>query len=402
MIMIAVINGKLVFPDEIREGVLLIDGGRIIAAGQVGIPEHAEIIDAAGLYVGPGLIDQHVHGYHQHGEGYDIIDNCVKTAMAHQKHGVTSVTPSPSYSLRMERFLSIIGQCNEAIEKGGTPIAGIHLEGPYINHRMGAGRKYAWKYSDEAFQALFEAGGKNILHCTYAPEMPFAEAVESMIHSYHVTADIGHTEAGPADIYRAVDKGARIVTHLFDATGNCHGIHSADLTGDPMDGVSQVVLGIPGLYYEIISDSCGIHASQAAQRLAWRCGGEDHVILVSDCTYHKRADEAPENFCHPIVGHEELKEYPKDVNINHEGKLFGSRITVADGAKNFKKAVGCDIRQLFRCASTNSAEALGISGRIGSILPGRDADIIMTDESFDVKRIFFKGSEIREVRHFSV
>lgn len=397
-----IVNGKLVFPDEIREGVLLLDGGRIIAAGDVSVPASADVIDAKGLYVGPGLLDQHVHGYHQHGEGYDIIDSCRKVAESHLKHGVTSVTPSPSYSLRMDRYLSIISQCNEAIKEGGTSIAGIHLEGPYINHRLGAGRKYAWRYSDEAFRALFTAGGKNILHCTYAPEMPFAVEVESMIRSYGVTADIGHTEAGPADILRAVEKGAKIVTHLFDATGNCHGIHSADLTGDAMDGVSQVVLGIPGLYYEIISDSCGIHASAAAQRLAWRCGGADHIILVSDCTYHKRADEEPEGYGHPIVGHEELKEYPQDVNINREGRLFGSRITVAEGAKNFKKAVNADVRETFRCASTNSAEALGISGKVGSILPGRKADIIFTDEDFDIKRIFFEGEEINEVRHFSL
>lgn len=401
-VMIAIINGKLVFPDEVREGVLLIDGKRIIAAGGVTVPACADTVDAAGLYVGPGLIDQHVHGYHQHGEGYDIIDNCRKVAESHLRHGVTSITPSPSYSLRMDRYLAIIEQCNDAISEGGNPIIGIHLEGPYINHRLGAGRKYAWKYSDEAFRTLFTAGGKNILHCTYAPEMPFAVDVENMIHSYGVVADLGHTEASPSDIYRAVGKGAGIITHLFDATGNCHGIHSSDLTGDAMDGVSQVALGIPGLYYEIISDSCGIHASKAAQKLAWRCGGEDHVILVSDCTYHKRADEEPEGYHHPIVGHEELTEYPQDVNINREGRLFGSRITVADGAKNFKNAVGCDVRQTFRCASTNSAEALRVSGRVGSILPGRKADLVFVDEDFNVQRIFFEGTEIGEVRHFSL
>lgn len=397
----AVINGKLVFPDEIREGVLLLDGDLIAAAGDVKVPAGADIIDASGLFVGPGLIDQHVHGYHQHGEGFDIIDNCRKVAESHLKHGVTYITPSPSYSLRMERFLDIIRQCRGEIERGGSSIIGIHLEGPYINHRLGAGRKYAWKYSDDTFRTLFEAGGKDILHCTYAPEMPFAEQVSDMIRSCGVTADIGHTEAAPSDIYRAVEKGAKIVTHLFDATGNANGIHAADLTGDAMDGVSQVVLGIPGLYYEIISDSCGIHASVPAQRLAWRCAGEDSIILVSDCTYHKRGDAEPEKYCRPIPGHEELKEYPADVNINHEGKLFGSRITAADGAANFKKAVGADIRQTFKCASTNSARALGIDDRVGSILPGRKASIIFTDDSFSVKRIFFEGNEVDGVRHFS-
>ncbi len=387
----AIVNGKLVFPDRITEGTLVIKDDRIVGActadSAFPVPEDAEIIDAAGLFVGPGLIDEHVHGYHQHGKGFDIIDNTRAVADAHLMHGVTSVTPSPSYSLRMDRYLSIIEQCNKAIEEGGSSIIGIHLEGPYINPRMGAGRKYAWKYSEEAFTRLFEAGKGNVLHCTYAPEMPFAEKVEDVIHRYHVTADIGHTMADPASMYRAVEKGAKIITHLFDATGNYQGVHAFDLTGDPQDGVSMVALSIPGLYYEIISDKNGVHVTPASQRLALRCAGEDHIILVSDCTYHKRADLDPEEYPQTDLGS------GGDINVNREGKLFGSRITVADGAANFMRATGADIRVMFKCASTNAARALGIDDRVGSILPGRMANIIFTDGAFTVKKVIFEGKE---------
>ena len=149
-----IVNGKLVFPDRITEGTLIIKDDRIAAAftadgtqpvpdpgtqpaadpgtaaGMSSVPEDAEIIDAAGLFVGPGLIDEHVHGYHQHGKGFDIIDNTRAVADAHLKHGVTSITPSPSYSLRLEKYLSIIEQCNKAIDDGNSSIIGIHLEGP--------------------------------------------------------------------------------------------------------------------------------------------------------------------------------------------------------------------------------------------------------------------------------
>ena len=419
----AVIHAKLVFPDEIREGALLLNGDRIAAVlpDASGIPSDAEIIDAKGLYAGPGLIDEHLHGYHQYGEGLDIIDDTAAVAFAHLKHGVTSVTPSPSYSLRMDRYLSIIGQCNREIErtKRGegmpSPIEGIHLEGPYINPHMGAGRKFAWKYSDEAFERLFTEGGKNILHCTYAPEMPFAEKVEAMIRKYGVVSDIGHTMAGPESIYRAVQNGMTIVTHLFCATGNRKEHAAFDLTGDAQDGVSFVALSLPGLFYELICDQNHVHVTASSQRLALRCAGEDHIILVSDCTYHKRADLNPEEYTasrsektgavfetRSTAPGENATWFEKtgtpDINLSREGKLFGSRITVAQGAKNFKETTGADVRVTFRCASENAARALHIYDRVGSLHPGKFANIVTVDEDFTVHDVIFRGERLPEVR----
>ena len=425
----AVINGKLVLPGGISEGILLIDGPLItgLLPGDPSVlPKGIEIIDAGGLYVGPGLIDQHLHGYHQYGEGFDIIENTKETALSHLKHGVTTVTPSPSYSLRMDRYLSIIDQCNEEIRRTErilsgelpfdempSPIAGIHLEGPYINPRQGAGRKYAWKYSDEAFRRLFTAGGKNILHCTYAPEMPHAEKVGQMIREYGVTMDIGHTEADPESMYRAVQHGAKIITHLFCATGNAKGVHAFDLTGDAQDGVSQVALSLPGLYYELICDRHHVHAAASSIRLALRCAGPEHIILVSDCTYHKRADCNPEEYENAFSSYKKeasAEELPSpgaswfdrtgtpDINLSREGRLFGSRLTVAQCAKNFMETTGADLSTVFLCASQNSAKALGISDRFGAVTPGHFANLVFVDDAFTVHDVLFYGKKLAEVR----
>ena len=79
----AIINGKLVFPERIIDGSILIEGGRIVAAGQVDVPADAEILDAAGLYVGPGLIDQHSHGYQWHDIGISVNDDPAGAARGH-------------------------------------------------------------------------------------------------------------------------------------------------------------------------------------------------------------------------------------------------------------------------------------------------------------------------------
>jgi len=62
--MLAIINGKVytVTNGTIEEGVILIDGGKIKAVGKdVKIPEDAEVIDAKGKTITPGLIDAHSH-----------------------------------------------------------------------------------------------------------------------------------------------------------------------------------------------------------------------------------------------------------------------------------------------------------------------------------------------------
>lgn len=386
----AIINGKLVFPNAVREGVLLMDGGKIVAVGDVDVPADAEIVDAKGLYVGPGFIDEHVHGYSSCGERIDVINDTRAVAERHLKHGTTTITPTCGFSLSREDFLSIIAQCNEAIEAGDNTIAGIHFEGPFTNPKRGANAHLTWEYSDELCYEIFDAAKGNVLHCTYAPEMPHAPQMEAVLQKYGVIPDIGHTNADPQSIYRAVDKGARIVTHLFDAMGNYRD-NAAEVTGDPQDCVSDIVLSIPGLYYELICDSRSVHVTEVSQRQTLRCAGEDYVIVVSDATGRAtilNPDDYPP---------EDVRS-AKDLNFNLKGQLSGSCLTVSQSAKNFKKATGTDVRVTFKCASTNPAKALGIYDRFGSIDAGKDANVVFVDEDFTVKAVYFRGEEIKDIR----
>ena len=387
----AIINGKLVFPDRIEDGVVLIEKDKIIASGKnVAVPSSAEIIDAKGLYVGPGLFDQHLHGYSSCGERIDVIHDTKGVAERHLKHGTTTMTPSVAYSCNMEDSLKIVEQCVELSEDRNSTVAGIHFEGPYINATKGANSHLAWKYSDEASDILFSAAKGHALHCTYAPEMPWAEKVEEYIEKYNMIPDIGHTSADPDSIYRAVDKGARIVTHLYDAMGNCRD-DAALVTGDPQDCVSDIVLSIPGLYYELICDSRAIHVTEVSQRQTLRAGGEDYVICISDCTGRaavlNRGDFPPED-----------PRSAEDLNWNLLGQLSGSSLTAAMSVQNFMRSTGCDIRVAFKCGATNSAKALGLFDTLGSIDAGKDANIIFVDEDFKVHDVYFLGERVEDVR----
>lgn len=388
----AIVNGKLVFPDRITEGNILIDGDRIIASGDVAVPAEAETIDAKGLYVGPGLFDEHVHGYKQYGEMIDAKDDAKAVAAAHLKHGTTQITPSAAYSLPKEEFLHLIDDCNDAIAKGGTSIVGIHFEGPFTNPLHGANAQLTWEFSEDVCKEIFDRAGKNVLHCTYAPEMPHGERMEEVLKNYNVIADIGHTRSDPESIYRGVRNGARIVTHLFDAMGNYRGKEEAfNTTGDPQDCVSDIVLSIPGLYYELICDSRNIHVTANSMRMTYRVAGEDYVICISDTTGRPGQ-------LNPLDYPEEDKRSARDLNFNARGQLSGSRLVTAQSVANFMKATGCDVRVGFKVGSTNSAKALRLDKDYGTIEAGKFANIVFVDEKFTVQNVVFKGNVLPEVR----
>ena len=191
----AIVNGKLVFPDEIREGVLLIEDGKILASGDVIPPRGAAIIDAEGLYVGPGLVDEHCHGFIdvKTGEAWTAMQDPAGMARQHLKFGTTSVTPTVSYSCTMEDFHTCIRECRKAMSEGDTSIIGIHFEGPYTNPRHGANSEGAWEIRRETYEEIFDLAGDAVLHCTYAPELPHAEEFEDFLRERGVVMDIGHT-----------------------------------------------------------------------------------------------------------------------------------------------------------------------------------------------------------------
>lgn len=384
----AIVNGKLVFPDRIMDGgVILMDGGKIIASGDVLVPAEAEIIDAQGAYVGPGLFDIHCHGYAQAGESPVFCDSMLepgRVAELHLRKGTTSITPTMGYSSTPEDFLKGVELCNTEIEKGDNPVVGIHYEGPYINPNYGSRSDQCWRFDEAMSEKILAAAKGNVKHCTYAPEMPGAEKLEEQIVRYGAVPAIGHTAAAPQDVERAKAKGAKIVTHLFDAMGSWTGAHWDG--GVQQDSAALIALAVPGLYYELICDSRGIHVPPYCAKLALRTAGEDHIILITDCVTrvsHNPADYPPED-----------KMSAQDLNFNEVGGLSGSRLVLAGACANFIRYAGGDVRVAFKCASTNPAKALSLDDQIGSILPGRDANIIFVNDTFEVQKVIFRGEEV--------
>lgn len=381
----AIVNGKLVFPDRIEEGTLLIDGEKIVKAGKVEAPADAEIIDAKGLYVGPGFIDQHSHGYMGHGESFPVNTHPDKAAEGHLKHGTTTYLPSSDYGDSEEVHMTFIKNCVDVLKNDKkTSIGGIHLEGPFINAGYGSNSDTVLHYTDELAEKLFSAAAPYVRQSTYAPELPTAPQLEEKFKKYGIVPAVGHTCASPENAERAIKNGARVATHLYDAMGNYMGVEeSAKRTQHPQDCIADVLLTFPGMYYELICDENALHATEYSIRRTYRTAGEDYVVLISD------------TFCEPFP----QKDDNADVNYDKTGTLSGSKLTVARAAKNFKKFTGVDHRVLFKVASTNSAKAMNLFDKVGSIDAGKFANIVFVDDDFTVKKIIFKGEEIENIRN---
>ncbi|HYG80473.1 MAG TPA: amidohydrolase family protein, partial [Pyrinomonadaceae bacterium] len=136
---LAVVGGTVVTRDRaIEDGAVLIEDGRITFVGRARDVEPgpgAEIIEAAGLMVLPGLIDTHVHGSHGDDVMFSDAEGVRRISRAQVRYGTTAYLPS-TVSAHHEALLRALEACAAAAADAPEPaaeIVGIHVEGPFIN-----------------------------------------------------------------------------------------------------------------------------------------------------------------------------------------------------------------------------------------------------------------------------
>lgn len=373
----AIINCQLVLEQGILwDAVLLIENDKIAGYGEMrntDIPEGAEIIDAKGKYVGPGLIDIHVHG----GGGYSTCFEPVEAAKHFLKHGATSILATPSYSFNFEDQLRAIRSIKEGMKTAKT-IKGIYMEGPYTNPRFGShSYENPWRHpiTADEYKPMIDEAGEFAKVWTVAPEL---DGIDEMIkYAKQVNPDtiiaIGHSEATPMQS-RALGKNRpMLLTHAMCATKRL-----PVYGGTRGYGPDEYAFKDNEVYAELISDSCCIHVHKEMQQLLLHCKGLDKVILITDSTVHD--DPPPANLAHV-----------KDLNFDANGGIAGSKMTMDQACRNIMTHTNCGIAQAFIMASRNPARLLGLDGELGTIEAGKTADIIIVDDRFNVDTVILGG-----------
>jgi len=265
----------------------------------------------------------------------------------------------------------------------------VAFEGPFINPSRGANSKaFARPGPDAAeYLPLYEATRGKIGQWMYAPEMDVDGSFGDFLREKGITTAIGHSNASPAQVRTAVDKGATITTHLYDAMGCCHGNDSWNITGTIQESMAASCLVCPELTYEIIPDSRGVHVKPTDMLLAFKIAGPERIAIITDCTIcnYDPADYPTDHFRSTI-----------DLNYNELEQLSGSRLTMDLAFVNFMKHTGASVSDTFRMAATTPARAIGVDKEVGSIVPGKAANFVLLDADFKLQQVIFRGEVVAD------
>ena len=384
----AIIHAKAVLPGGILDdATILAENGNIVAVGQnLSLPDNAQILDAEGMWVGPGFVDIHIHG-DGHASRWETTPEQV--AKYHLRHGTTTMVATLSYSQAPESLLENAKNVQRKLDDGLLPnVCAISFEGPFINPERGANSKAFARPSPDPdeYIPLYEACHGMIAQWMYAPEMDKDGTFGDFLRDKNLTAAIGHTNASPAQIRDAVDKGAKIATHLFDAMGCWMGNDSWKITGTIQDSAAVGCLICPELIYEIIPDSKGIHVKPSNMKLTYQLAGPERIAIITDCTIcgYDPADYPSDHFRSTI-----------DLNYNELQQLSGSRLTMDLAFRNFMTHTGASVSDLFKMASSTPAKAIGVDHIVGSIVPGKHANLVLLDNDLCLLKVIFRGAVVR-------
>ena len=377
----AIINATLVMRDHfIPNAVLIMDKGKIVSFGEArktAVPEGADIIDAKGLYVGPGFVDIHTHS-----DGYVFFQEEPERASQHHlKHGTTTLLPALYYSMDTAGYLDAIKILRDAMNKPECKnIGGFYMEGPYLNPKFGCDRESnPWKgpVNKAKHQPIIDAAYDLVRVWALAPEreniMDFVLDVKAK--NPNAVFSVAHSEASPQQIEAIMPYGLKIGTHHTNATGDrpmypeCRGVC-----------VDETVNYNREIYAELICDSRGIHVDPYMLRLVRKIKGDDRIILISDA--YACDGPIPD-------GYDDVD----DINFDHMGEIAGSKMTLDISCRNMIKHTGASLVDVFKFASYNPSRVVGFLDR-GEIREGLRADLVIVDHNMKVDKVIFEGEEI--------
>lgn len=377
MSMEALVNGRVLTDAGLVDGqAVLVEEGRI--ADVVSIDDRrvgsARRRDLAGALLLPGFVDVQVNG----GGGVLFNDSPDAAAIgaigaAHRRYGTTAFMPtviSDAHDV-IERAIAAV---REAIAAKVPGVAGIHIEGPFINpERRGAHDAAMIRRLDEKAFALLTSLGVGRTMVTLAPETTTPAMIRRLADA-GVIVCAGHTDATFDAMREAFASGVRGVTHLFNAM-------SPLASREP--GVVGAALADPDCWCGIIAD--GRHVHPATLALALRTRRHERFMLVTD------AMPCVGGPAGPFMLQGRRIEVRGGVCVDAAGVLSGSALDMATAVRNAIDLLGLALPEAARMASTYPAEFLGLGGEMGRIARGYRANLVVADDRLRVSQAWIDG-----------
>ncbi|MGW0117684.1 N-acetylglucosamine-6-phosphate deacetylase [Streptomyces sp. NPDC003327] len=357
----------------VENGRVIVDGARIAGSA----PENAPVLDLTGHWLVPGFVDMHNHGGGGASFTSGTVDEVLKGVHTHRLHGTTTVVAS-FVTGETDFLVQRAGLLSELAEQG--EIAGLHFEGPFISPcRKGAHDATLLRDPDPAeVRKLIDAGRGHAKMVTLATELPGGLDSVRLLAEHGVIAAVGHTDATYEQTVAAVDAGATVATHLYNAM---------PALGHRAPGPIAALLEDERVTVELIND--GTHLHPAALKLAFDHAGPGRVALITDAM-----DAAGFGDGRYMLGTLEVEVKDSVARLVEGDSIAGSTLTLD---RAFKRSVTVDrlpVESVVRATSANPAKLLGVYDRVGSLEPGKDADLVVLDAAFDVRGVMRKGEWI--------
>jgi N-acetylglucosamine-6-phosphate deacetylase len=374
---IALTNARVLLDDGFADDrAVLVEGGRITAIVPLTDARvaQARAHDLRGNYLVPGFVDCQVNG----GGGALFnddpgVDTIRTIAAAHRRFGTTALLPTliSEDSGMISRAITAV---REALDARVPGVAGIHIEGPFINDaRRGVHDASKIRTLDARDVALLSSLGSGRTLVTLAPEMVDSASLRELARA-GVVLSAGHTDGTFEEVSAALKNGVRGVTHLFNAMSPMH--HR-----EP--GAAGAALADADCWCGLIVD--GRHVHPAVLKIALAARRADRFMLVTDAM--------------PAVGAQQdwftlqgRRIQVKDgVCLDENGTLAGSAVDMATSVRNCVEMLDLPLERAVRMASTYPAEFLGLDGEMGRIAPGYRANLAALDARLRVQNTWIDG-----------
>jgi N-acetylglucosamine-6-phosphate deacetylase len=387
-------NGHIITPYRyIRNGTIVIENGIILGIheGNVDFPD-SETIDAAGHYVAPGFIDLHIHG----GGGHDFMDGTVeaflKIAETHAQYGTTALVPTTLTSEKEDLLITLDNYEKANVNNFfGAQFLGMHLEGPYfaLSQRGAQDPRYIRNPDPKEYEEVL-AYSSSITRWSAAPELPGAIEFGKRLRQKGILAAVAHTDAIYEEVLEAYENGYTLATHLYSAMSGVTRKNAFRYAGT-IESAFLLDMDV-----EIIAD--GVHLPAPLLKLIYKIKGPDRIALITDAM---RAAGMPEG--ESTLG--SLKNGLKVIVEDGVAKLpdrtsFAGSVSTADRlVRNMVQMADVSLLDSVRMMTATPARIMGVEKKKGTLVAGKDADIVIFDENITIQTTIVQGRIIYEKQY---
>ncbi|GAB3607661.1 N-acetylglucosamine-6-phosphate deacetylase [Conyzicola nivalis] len=355
---------------------MLVEGDTILSTGHGAGPDATTRVDVGGHWLVPGFMDLHGHG--GGGHSFDDGPGEMEAALAtHRAHGTTrsviSLVANPLASLRTS--LNEIADIADA----DPLVLGAHLEGPFLaqNRRGAHNGEFLRDPAPYEVEELLGAARGTLRQITIAPELPNAmEAIDVLVEA-GVTVAIGHTEATFELAREAFDRGARIITHVFNAMPGIH--HRAP-------GPVVAAFEDERVCLELILDGEHVHPDVAAMVFASAPG---RVALVTDAMAAAGSHDGDYS-----LGSLTVTVHKGIARLRGTPTIAGSTLTLDQALRVAIQRSGITPARAVEALTLTPARALNLQHRHGLLAAGFAADAVLLDHDWKVTEVWADGRRI--------